>query len=82
MYYRIKEDKKEELMEKRSITSIADICRYSRGYMSEVINGKSVSLDCADKTIRLLGEYSFRIGNMIKDNDVKYVIDYFFEEVK
>lgn len=83
MYYKIRESKREELKEGRTIQYISLISKYSRQYMNDILNGKrNITYDCAKTIVKAISKNSFKIANQIKENNIKFVIDYFFEEVE
>lgn len=82
MYYRIKKDKREELQEGRTLTYIAELCEYSRQYITYVFNGKMLATEeSAIKILKCIADNSLDIAVKINQQGIKTVLEYFFEKI-
>ena len=83
MYYKIKEEKRDELQEGRTLVYIAEKCKYSRQYITDAFNGKiDITRECAINILKGIANDSIKISTKIKKDGINKAIEYFFEKVK
>lgn len=82
MYYRIRQERVEELKEGRKNTYIADLTNYSRQYLTYIFRGnKEINESAILNLINPLIQQSTKLTKMYEENGLEYMINYFFEKV-
>ena len=83
MHYRIKENKRMELQEGRTIQYLAKKCKYSRQYLTDTFNKKNlITRQCAVNIIKGAAEDSLKLNTMLNQKGINETINYFFEKVE
>ena len=83
MHYKIKRNKKEELQEGRTIQYLAQKCKYSRQYLTDVMNGKiNITRECAVNIIRGTAEDSINLTIKLNQQGINETLNYFFEKIE
>lgn len=81
MYFTIQEDKLEELKLGKTNTYISKITGYSRQYLTYIFRKQiKINSSTAVNIIMPLSRESTKLGQMLKEKGLNYMIDYFFEE--
>lgn len=82
MYYRIKEERRKELQDGRTLLYIADLSGYSRQYITYVFNGKMLATkESAIKILRSIADNSLSLTIRINQQGIDEVLNYFFEKM-
>lgn len=80
--YMIKLDKVSELKEGKTDTYLATIVPYTRTYLNEVFKARrNVDKLTVEKILKPICNESVKLKNMYENNNLDYVIDYFFKEI-
>ena len=83
MHYRLKLDKRDELIEGRTLQYVAQKCNYSRQYITDAFNAKvDITRECALNILKGIANDSIKISTKIKKDGINKAIEYFFEKVK
>jgi len=81
MYYKIREEKLNELKEGKMNSYIAQITKYSRQYITYIFKGQiKINAATVIKIIMPLAKESIKLNEMLKSNGIDYMINYFFKE--
>lgn len=81
MYYTIREEKRNELKEGKTISYIANKLHYSRQYTSYIFNGLiKINVATIIKILFELAKESNKINNMLNEKGNDFTINYFFKE--
>lgn len=81
MYYKIRQEKLDELREGKTNSYIAKTTNYSRQYITYIFK-QQIKINSAT-TIKLLmplAKESIKLNKMLKEKGIDYMINYFFEE--
>lgn len=81
MYYKIRQEKLEELREGKTNSYIAKTTNYSRQYITYIFK-QQIKINSAT-TIKLLmplAKESIKLNKMLNEKGIEYMINYFFEE--
>lgn len=83
MHYRIKENKKEELQEGRTLQYLSQKCKYSRQYLTDTLNGKvDVTRQCAINILKGVAEDSINLTIQLEQQGINEMLNYFFEKIE
>ena len=83
MYLKMKKNKVDEFKEGRTVGNIAKKVKYSRAYISYLLNQQiAINEATAIKILMRLSEESLKLNRMFNENGIDYMINYFFEEEK
>ncbi len=83
MYYKIRQEKLEELREGKTNSYIAKTTNYSRQYITYIFRGQiKISPGTVINIIKPLANESIKLNRMLKEKGLDYMINYFFEEEK
>lgn len=81
MYYTIREDKRDELREGKTISYISNKIHYSRQYTSYIFNGLiKINVATIIKILFELAKESNKINDMLNKKGNDFTINYFFKE--
>lgn len=82
MYYKIRQERVDELKEGKKNTYIAELTNYSRQYLTYIFKGyQKINETAILNLIRPLIQQSTTLTKMYEENGLEYMINYFFEKV-
>lgn len=84
MLYRIKSEKKDELVGGRTVEYLAKLCEVSRVHLSYVLTGyekRRASRKLVEKIITNIATESVQIKERLEKTGMDETINYFFKEV-
>lgn len=81
MYYKIRQEKLEELREGKTNSYIAKITNYSRQYITYIFKQQmKINSATTIKLLMPLAKESIKLNKMLNKKGIEYMINYFFEE--
>lgn len=81
MYYKIRQEKLDELREGKTNSYIAKTTNYSRQYITYIFKQKiKINSATTIKLLMPLAKESIKLNKMLKEKGIDYMINYFFEE--
>ena len=82
MYYIIRKEKLDELREGKTNSYIAKITGYSRQYITYIFKGQiQINPATVIKILMPLAKESIHLNNMLKEQGIDFMADYFFKVV-
>ena len=80
--YKIKQEKKKELLSGRTMVYIAEITGYTRVYINEVFLGaRNIKEETVKKILEAICNDSVKLNQKLNKEGIEKVLKYFFEKV-